>query len=321
MTMGGFVRGGLPAFVLLIVGLSGCSGGDSGDVTGEDPARPQVADDLGAVQGRVTDDEGLPVAGAVVAIVQLDVQTSSGAGGAFVLNNLEPGRHTLFVNRLGFEAAGKLVDVVPGEVTTVDVVLSAIVVSEPYVENFGPFQGYFECKAGMQAYGAWSGNCGSVCVVVTCVWAQSLGSNDKNVFEFQMSSDDYRSVVGAMQWLPGTSATSGELSMIFSYDGRGGGHWFCSGAGASPVQWRFERPTAEEEAECQGYTRGGDRDPAEPSTEETLMVFASVPFPSFGASNPTGTVANVAFQQHYEMYVSVFYGDPAPAEFSALPDV
>lgn len=313
----------LAALLLVSVALSGCfgGGGSEADAAGGGPAAPKVDDELGAIQGQVTNDEGLPVEGAVVAIIQLDAQTVTGGGGAFVLDGLEPGRHSLFVNRLGYEAVGRSVDVQAGQVTTVDVMLNAIAVSEPYVDTFGPFAGYFECKAGMQAYGAWSGNCGSVCAVVQCVWAPSLGSNDKNSFEFELSSDDYRSVVGGMQWLPGTSATSNELSMIFSYDGRGGGHWFCSGAGESPVHWRFERATAEDDAECIGYTRGGDRDPAEPSTEETLLLFAGVPFPSFGTSNPTGTLANVAFQQHYEMHVSVFYGEPAPAEFSAIPDV
>lgn len=40
----------------------------------------------------------------------------------------------------------------------------------------------------------------------------------------------------------------------------------------------------------------------------------------FGAGSPTGEPTFVTFQQHYEMAVTVFYEDPAPAEWSSFPD-
>ncbi len=313
-----------PGVVLILVLstiLAGCSGGGS-TVDPNDVTQPTFTDETGAVAGRVLSDEGLPLGNAQVALNgDVSAETSTDEDGAFAFADVAPGKYVLFVVRLGYEAASQSVSVTAGEQTTVELTLTAIAVSEPYSDTFGPFSGYFECKQSFRipAVSSWTGNCGSVCTV-TCVWAPPIGDNEVNRFEFEMTSDDYRTVVGDMRWTQTTYGTSTELRMSFSHDERSSSHWFCSGEGPSPIQWRFERPDAETDAECFGASRGSSDDPAEPSTEELLIVYGGVPFSRFGTDTPTGEPTFITLQQRYEMGITIFYGEVGPADWSSFTD-
>jgi hypothetical protein len=237
-------------------------------------------------------------------------------GTAVAVDNVEPGTHAVAAQSLGYDGQVKTVTVEVGQVVGVQFTLEAIFVGEVYHETEGPFAGFFECKmsATNGVLNTWTGNCGSVCVY-TCVWSPGqLWPNDETVLQFQMTSDDYRSVVGEMRWEQVSYGTSDELRMAFSHDNRTSTHWFCSGEGPSPMAWRFERPDADTDAECLGASRGSNREPAEPSGDIGLRVYANVPFPRDG--QPTF----LALQQHFEMLVTVFYGEPAPEVFTGFPD-
>ena len=54
------------------------------------------------VGGRVTDESGRPVAGALVVIAELDCGASSDADGGFRLGTIPPGRYSLTARRIGY---------------------------------------------------------------------------------------------------------------------------------------------------------------------------------------------------------------------------
>lgn len=48
-----------------------------------------------------------------------------------------------------------------------------------------------------------------------------------------------------------------------------------------------------------------------------LRTYANVPF---GLNADPGGLVYVSFQQRFQVITSVFYGEPAPADYSAFPD-
>lgn len=131
------MRGALSLLVTLSALAAGCVGGSS---SAPPPApltaTPAQYDELtGGIEGLVTDEEIQPVAGALIGLVELpEARTQTDDAGKFSLSNLQPGVYTLAVNALGYEAAGKKVDVAAGSVTPVQIVLPVLPILEPYGE-------------------------------------------------------------------------------------------------------------------------------------------------------------------------------------------
>lgn len=122
-----------PLCLLVILGmvLAGCSGSD-GDSQGADDTTPAAppGEPQGTIEGLVLDDEGLPVAGAEVALVELTLTNTTGADGAFVLTAVPVGDHTIAISKLGFESTARKVTVEDGATAQVDFNLVAIAVEE-----------------------------------------------------------------------------------------------------------------------------------------------------------------------------------------------
>jgi hypothetical protein len=304
-------QSGRIAFVLLgSLLLAGCAGTTA---TTETPPGIMIDPDaeVGAVEGRVVDDAVNPIAGAQVGIT-LDsgiLQAVADAQGGFVIPNVPAGRHTIGAIALGYTSAAKSIEVAVGEVTSVTLALVPIPVVEPYVETFGPYQGYFECRMarlGTTGECGWGG--GSV------PHPTQLYPNDKSIFRFNITSEDYRTFVGDMRWQQGSFATSTAMRLAFSYDKRTSNHWFCSGEGPNPLQWRWEYPDVESSV-CTSSQDGADGEPDRPYIKDNPMrAYANVPF---------GTNTNpvyLSLQQKFDVIVTVFYGEPAPAEFNGFPD-
>jgi len=93
----------------------------------------------GAIAGHVTDSELSPVPGVDVALAgQTENGIRTDEAGAFRLDGIEPGLHTLFFQRFGYSSIVREVRIVPDNVTTLDVVLARVPVLFPYskVEYF-----------------------------------------------------------------------------------------------------------------------------------------------------------------------------------------
>lgn len=289
--------------LLLVAALAGCTGG--GGSAGLPPGEP-CADgscpggDTG-IQGNVLDGEGLPVGGAAVVLKETDQQTVTGQAGDFAFYGLEPGQYTVYALKLGFTQGATRVTVEEGSIESVQLVLDTIAVVEPYVDVIGPESGQFTCSVT------------AVILIQTCRGlAPSAFPNDKTSVAFELSSKEWQTIVGEMQWEQGTAATSNRLANFISYEGRDGSHWWCAGDGPSPIVFQYER---ERDSVCSDR---GDQDPQPHDDEvETLVIAADSGFGSLEADNPP---VRVALDQKYDLMVSIFYHEPAPPGYTALPD-
>lgn len=311
MGMGLQTRSTLFALASLI--LAGCAG--SGATTDTDNTSALAVDpggETGAIDGTVVDDGVNPIPGALVAVTTTagDLQATTDVAGRFVLNNVPPGKQTLFAAALGYDSVAKVVQVVGGEVTSISLSLSPIPIVEPYVETFGPFDGYFECRMGH----ANTGECGWL--IAQQPHPTQVYPNDRSIFRFNVSSEEWQTFHGEMRWQQGSFATSTAMRLAFSYEGRSGSHRWCSAEGASPLSWRYER-TESDLTKCAADGADNSEAPEPGMQYNPLRTYANVPFG--GNLDPEGLVY-LSFQQRFQVLVTVFYGEPGPADYTGFPD-
>ncbi len=146
----------IPTFAIVVVfglaALAGCIGGDDAEGQQATPTpTAQVTEDTGGIEGVVTTDEGLPIAGASVGVPELDAEAITGADGTYALSDLAPGSYQIFIQKIGYESLGKGIDVRPGEVTRVDVQLAPQPVAEPR-QSTVIWNGYMKCSIATQLF-------------------------------------------------------------------------------------------------------------------------------------------------------------------------
>ena len=77
----------------------------------------------GTVQGRVTDSTGNAVVGASVTVQETSLRTTASARGGFLIYGVPAGQRVVRVRSLGFSPESVVVNVSPGEITRLDVLL------------------------------------------------------------------------------------------------------------------------------------------------------------------------------------------------------
>ena len=83
-----------------------------------------LAAQSGSIRGTVTDSAGATVIGATVSLDGTPLRVSTTAAGRYTLRGVPSGNRTLRVRAIGFAPADRQVDVPPGDVVDVDVVLA-----------------------------------------------------------------------------------------------------------------------------------------------------------------------------------------------------
>jgi hypothetical protein len=117
--------------------LAGCAGAAQPAATAapsSEAAPPTVDGSTGSISGKVVDEEQKPLSGAVASIGVMEA--TSDEAGTFTMNAVEPGDYDLFIGLLGYEQAGKKIQVVPGEILQVQFVLTPVLVLDAYHESF-----------------------------------------------------------------------------------------------------------------------------------------------------------------------------------------
>lgn len=318
------MRPGSDILALLVVGvvtLSGCVGSQAGPAaepgaTGKSvvQASGEPISDAGSIVGSVVDDSLAAIAGAQVAVLDLQLTAVTDEGGGFEFQNLAPGTYRVAAAALGYDSAAKSVNVVQGESAPVQFLLAKIAVVEEWVEILGPWSWYFECRLGTPVL---TGPCGAVSL-----------PNDKASQNFTMT-DDVVDFVGELRWQPGSFATSKALRMSFSYVGRPSTHWFCTATSPTPLQWHYNLPSGLESPSdgCQtppycgiGASQGvSSGDHKVPTTEDSLLVYTNTPFGCATQGDPTHAV-ELSLQQRLEAAVTMFHGGDKPLVYTVFPD-
>ncbi|MBI2078348.1 MAG: carboxypeptidase regulatory-like domain-containing protein [Euryarchaeota archaeon] len=320
----------LLVLVLGFVALSGCSGSGSGNDAGGSggpvTVGPEPVPDAGVLIATVIDDAQNPLEGAMVGIPDLKAEGVTDASGSVTFQNLVPGTYNVLAGKLGFDSAARRVEIRALDTTAVTLVLASIAVQgEPFPLIYGPSGGYFECRAGTFF---WTSTCGTVCDVVatgSCVSppGDTFYPNDKTNFQFPMQNDTW-AFVGEMKWSQGSFATSQNLRLSFSFVGRPGTHWWCTGTSGSPVRWEYHL-VGENEATCLTPTYCGIRASQGtsganevPTLKHKLQTYTNTPFACDETSNPRPL--ELAYQQKVDFMVTTFQNMLPPEAWTALPD-
>lgn len=291
------LRALLPAALLVMVALAGCTAGETAgpaDVSG--PGDDNVSDDTGLLRGLVVDDAFKPLAAAIVGIPKLDVETTTAQDGAFELAGLAPGSYTLAAQKLGYESAAKRVDVVAGEVIDVNIELTPIAIVDPFVD-VQTWTGYAECQIGTPA------------VLANCVPIQNIinqynlpnPTNTNQIGWFFVLEPRNETVGGLyeMIWEKSTGYTAEELSLNIEPENTGLGGGYESGSGPSILRVEVD--------DNEPYTSVDPND--EENDEVQVRVFAA------GTNPPT-----VVVDQRFEVWSSVFYYAHPGDAYTALGD-
>jgi len=285
----------------LVLFLAGCTGGGGSAQSVSAPSEASFGEDEGAVNGRVYDEEILPVVDANVGLLELKLETRTDAEGRFIFSHLVPGNYTLGVARLGYEPYAKHVTVTAGASLDVDVTLKVIQVRTAYKEIWTD-RGFFECS--------WHGP----------IWAgpcffpgpETPQPNNKRAWNYPVGAG-LETLVNELRWGANSLATGSMLRETFSYANRTTGHWYCDAEGNSVLQLRWDR--------AKGCVSGGDQLPsAEPKVVplegQQVRTFVN----SGAAGPPIGlTEMGMAFQQSFEIWTSEFYWEAAPEGYTAVP--
>ena len=87
-------------------------------------ARTGVAQETGALEGRITETGGSPIPDALITIVGTNRGARTGEDGQYRLANLRAGEFTVRVTRLGYAAVSRPVTIALGQTARVDVALT-----------------------------------------------------------------------------------------------------------------------------------------------------------------------------------------------------
>lgn len=277
----------------LAVLVAGCAGPEAAAPAAASPgvSGPSAftGQDLegGALLVTVVDDSLTPIAEALVAVRGLDAVLQSDASGQALFQNLAPGDYKVEAQRLGYQPAVASATVEAGATTEVSLVLEPLPVLEPYT-RFRLFRGMMSCGASL---------------VVTSVSYNCTG-NERIRFDFRVNHDllsivdeaewKKNNVLGADRlrlWLAQNETTVATISFQCSY---------AVVHGSSPIYVNFNGP-------FQCLNRN---DPVNGGGLMTSWLRTPLELGAFA----------VIVEQPFTMYVTEFYGERAPEDYSARPD-
>jgi hypothetical protein len=213
-----------------LVAFSGCVAGQAGQANSTPgvssvAAPPEFSEDKGAIHGSVVDDQGLPIAGATVGLVEPSLTKTTAANGEFTFNQLPPAKYTFSVIALGYEAVSQRVEVKAGEVTQLHLVLVPVSIAEAYHKTLQQ-AGYVQCTLAMSpgvptggvypGIPKWIGGvavCGAFCIV------QCLPAFPPDKFLLHWALDKgAQELVHEMSWTSTQAAGKG-LFVVVEQDG------------------------------------------------------------------------------------------------------
>ncbi len=294
----------LPVLLLLLPALSGCLGvddagagtpevpdaaGDAGGVGAEPPTS-----EAGTVLGVVLDEVLRPVAGATVTAVPAGGSdaappaATADENGAFLLV-LPPGEHALRLEADGFEPHAETVTVHAGQRTDLDVALDRL--PPPPLVEVQSFQGFIQCDVIVQPthqHGNGHQHNNQRC-------DEALLEADRHVWDLPVRpSPD--GIVVEVAWEPNHELARFLYVRVEAEDGT----LLADHEAPGPLRIHVAR------GQLYQHVEGGG----------TLRVVAIVGTGEHSGGNDLGVA--VQFQQEFEAFASVFYGQRPPPDYFLL---
>lgn len=313
--------------MIVTTSIGGCLGGDDADTSANAdpsvlaPATPaEVDENTGGIEGQVLDDAGLPVVKASVGILALNLQTATDESGEFSFSKVEPGLHAIAVQKIGFEAAVRNVDVQKGDVTEVQLTLTATFVPQPYTWVRDQ-SGLFGCGTSWRPGVVYSGV--AVCGVLSFA-GESTEAYDKFllVWEMEEATAQWTGAVFEMFWTSNQVAGQG-LSMNWEVEGCSnvGDQRFASGGGNNPIKLVADAEKVSqtvENAKADKSASGCVDPPSSKCNDEGCTVQSRVfsEPDTLGEGSPADI--GLTFQQQFDQYWTSFFDMEIPDDYSAL---
>ncbi len=300
---------------LFLVSLSACV--DDGSLTSTDDTAPvPIESGTGGIEGTVVDASLAPIEGAQVGIVALGLLAMSGVDGSFRLDGIQPGRHEVAAQKLGFTSAVVSIEVLEGQRVPATLTLDPLPTLDPYhviiIErgSFGCGIAYRPQQAGI--VGA------SVCGAITAYAGENQVDKFLILWDLVGPYTGWQGAAYEMEWTT-TQALGSGLWVRFETNLCSGSleSTFTSIRGKSPLR---EVQNAQVVAEKLTSNEGSSCGTAEDCSETACLIQSRV-FPHtevFGDAYPAdiGDTIQQPFTQYFTQF---FHGEPA-AEYSALAD-
>ena len=281
------------ALVIVAIVLAGCAGTPSSprlDAVGSGTKAP--AKDVAAVEGIVSDDNFIPVQGAVLRLVEMGLEAKTAWNGKFAFPQVPADTYTLTVKAVGWKDFEETLLIKAGRSYTITIFLEPSVgkVVEPEVKLI---RGVLNC-AYVEAGG------------------QNTGPACSNVRAQSGFPKDWAAIVTEATWTDGAStATQAILSLQYT------------DASATTGVRTYGRVASDSPARIDllpsGYHAHYGADTATPTKGSPGPL--DIDFRK-ASTSLSGIGASVTVQQSYEIYHSTFYFE-APddlASYSARPD-
>lgn len=295
--------------ILAAASLAGCVGSETAPAgagplaTADEPA---FGADTGALTGIVLTEELQPIAGALVALADSELQGTTAVDGRFTFSNLAPGPYRLLVQALGFQGVARNVDVAAGSAADVQVTLAKLAVVEPYIELL-IYRGY------------------SICDVNTIYISLTLalpGCEARRTVFNPIVNETWRFAIVEVEW-----QTNEAMNIVSDLDGT------CLLDNSNPCFiWLVKRSPARFEAKPQdaNYTRYDQfLYPAEEFRWQLATFSAGLLQQEIADSplclrqgEPTCAGVGGSLGTAFDQYVSIFHHEEPsdPAVYSARPD-
>jgi hypothetical protein len=281
--------------LFLMGGLAGCIGGDDDIDSGQDENRdPTPTETTGSIHGTIIDGGFSPIAG-----VDMILATASGdpldaamtnTRGEYTFNDLQPGRYRVIADSPCCQVDVRAVEVNAGEVTSGDMQLERVRTIQTHVDRDGHWQGFIGC-----AFWIWPGTESSGCHEVV------QDENDDREHAFS-AREGLMSVVVAIEWEANPLSTTERLRHRLYID---------TGDGFSDVE-RHERSSP--------IIYRVDHDPQGSHTNFADLEEINFRMTIGAGGRGVQESPAIAYQQSFQVYYHLFYGEYAEEGYDPRPD-
>lgn len=319
------MRGVVAALSLVLVVLSGCSGGEGGGADGDTSFEDfdvEVTATTGAIRGVVVDERITPIPDATVKLTGSNTEQSATTDteGRFAFSNLAPGTYFLAVSALLHSPSQTSVDVVAGvaDPPITKVLLSRLFDQQPFTEQT-KIDGFIQCNQAGIVYA--SAPCitdvtglagGTANGTVPGCTASGCAPQLRRVLTEQRG---FRTSVGPgwqvmlleMVWEE-SSETFERMGITFSFNEtqRPASHWYARSDSTSPLRMEMRVGVAGPDEQIPEGTP--ELIPAEGHSD--LYYFVGV--------RSSGGVPAVAVNQPFQLFTTYFYYGLPPEGWSVV---